>query len=303
MFKPQTACSSRLASQYPFVTPSLRATSDNSIARPNTLCSPNTPPNTRSSLVAAKPTQPETPCQAMRSVGMLGAHRLADTMNFGLPQRRTRAYMIYFRCGLGDAARAIATMTMFETEMLPLANFLEQLPKDTQPQKKARAAAGQKWQQRFRDCRTMWSLTAKVVDEQEALLKQNPWYANLTPRVQKGLALMLARLAPSRTTSAVPIVLQYDQDPPRMPHGVGFVPCVTPNGQYWYCDAAGPSHHRPLMATELSSLQGVGPLELAQFKAGDVDPQLLKDLSGNAFSAPVCMAAVLSMMSEWARKA
>jgi hypothetical protein len=187
--------------------------------------------------------------------------------------------------------------------MLPLTNFLERVPQAAMTQKLARLRRGEKWRQKFQECGIACSVKAKTVREHETLLKQNPWYQKFTPRVQRGLALMIAHLASSPTASSGPIVLQYDQDPPRMPHGVGFVPCITPKGEYWYCDAAGPSHHRPLTATELSSLQGVGPTELATFNAGAVDPQLLKDLTGNAFSASVCMAAVWSMLSEWQRKA
>ena len=96
------------------------------------------------------------------------------------------------------------------------------------------------------------------------------------------------------------LIIQIDQDIPRQPWCEGLAPCILPKGQYWL--AYGPiADHRLMSAQELASLQGVGAEELAHFGLRQVPDTLLKDLAGNAFSGPVCMAAVLSRILEWKR--
>ncbi len=44
----------------------------------------------------------DTVDERLRRGGFLGAHKLLDAKDFGLPQRRGRVWLVYFRCGRGE---------------------------------------------------------------------------------------------------------------------------------------------------------------------------------------------------------
>ena len=93
------------------------------------------------------------------------------------------------------------------------------------------------------------------------------------------------------------VIFQYDQGVDRCPTGVGFAPCMCPQGKYWDSSCM-----RPLTAHEHAALQGIGAEERAIFGLSDIDEVLLKkDLAGNAFSSNVCMSMLLGALAAWKR--
>jgi hypothetical protein len=140
-------------------------------------------------------------------------------------------------------------------------------------------------------------------DMQKSLEQANPSFKARTPRVRAIFAVQYIRAKRKGLDfMKVPVVFQTDQDVPRQPVGIAKVPSICPSGAYWLASGQLPQH-RYLSAHELARLQGVGEQELALFRLRDVSDTLLQDLAGNAFSGPVCIAAVLSAILSWRRLA
>lgn len=244
--------------------------------------------------------------ETMRELGYLGAHRLVDSSHYALPQRRSRVWLIYFKTGCGDARVAINSMKMFETQMLPLKQILDKSPSaplDAPAASKGMANKRQ-WREKVSNARKKLKLKPKDCSDMQKLLEQsNPSFRARTPRVRANLAVQYLRAKNQGLDFAkVPIVFQTDQDLPRQPRAVAKVPCICPSGSYWLASGC-LSSHRYLSARELARLQGVGEQELAVFRLRGVSDSLLRDLAGNAFSGPVCAAAVLSALLSWERLA
>lgn len=97
-------------------------------------------------------------------------------------------------------------------------------------------------------------------------------------------------------------VIQIDQSIDRMPIQIGFSPCVTPKGKYWYTFLSDEQlAPRLLSPLEKFRLQGVGPEEWRRLNVdGATLPEnMVNDLAGNAFSANVIVAFMLSVLIAW----
>lgn len=250
--------------------------------------------------------------EAMRSLGYIGAHRLVEASEFGIPHRRLRAWLIYFRVGMGDASAAINAISLFTAALIPLVNYIRahsgagqvaQADGNGGAKKACSVKDKSRWRAKVAGAMKSLKLTRReCADVQYDLEVANPAFAARTLRVRANLAVQYVKARARADYKKVPIVFQTDQDVPRQPMAVAKVPCICPTGDYWL--AYGPlREHRYLTARELASLQGVGEEELAMFRLKDVPDRLLKDLSGNAFSGPVCVAVVLSALMAWKRKA
>ena len=239
--------------------------------------------------------------EQLRQRGYVGAHRLAKSFAFGVPQRRSRIWLIFFKVGFGDGVEAIGYMRLFERRAGPLHVHL--ISGTVLLKKKSTARVGDSWPKKCRAFAQAKGLKWRDVTAIKKLLaKDNTEFAKMTPRVQTNLAATLLDIKQNKKidTTHTPVVIQADQDVPRQPWAKRMCPCITPRGAFWL--ASGPtSTHRFLDPRELASLQGVGPNEVAHFNLEHIPPLLLKDLAGNAFTGPVCMAAVVSSFLAWKR--
>ncbi len=172
--------------------------------------------------------------EVLRGHGYVGTHRLINTSDFVLPQRRLRAWLIYFKVGCGDARVAFDTLDLFATEkMIPLQMFLRRedqqavaLNGGLSPQHVPPAAAGgispqagagppagglspgdagdtgragpcpeqQPWRRRQAEFRVKHGLTAESLEWGHRVLRAAPAFATLPLRAQETLVARYALL-------------------------------------------------------------------------------------------------------------
>ncbi|CAJ1368850.1 unnamed protein product, partial [Effrenium voratum] len=71
-------------------------------------------------------------------------------------------------------------------------------------------------------------------------------------------------------------------------------PCLIPKGKYVVT-----ARWSLLGAKEKMMLQGVGPEEYMRYQMNTLSDSQLADFCGNAFSAPVCLAALMGTIAAW----
>lgn len=154
--------------------------------------------------------------ERLRVAGFVGAHRVADSLRFGVPQRRKRIWLVYFLVGRGDAAEALRAMKLFHHAPLPLMPFLK-FPPDVARRRGSGAAAGRskKWVGKVKAARKAWGLSeAEVMQLLAELSNQNTSFASMTRRVQMNLASSYLRAMRVRGWSFVAdaIIFQVRRD-------------------------------------------------------------------------------------------
>ena len=93
------------------------------------------------------------------------------------------------------------------------------------------------------------------------------------------------------------IVMQVDQACSRMPCGYDVCPCITPKGKYWVTNSG-----YLIAEHDKLALQGVTS-DIQKAKGFDMlEPKLVGDMAGNAFSLPVCNAVLLGSLASYANR-
>ncbi|CAK9013936.1 Uncharacterized protein SCF082_LOCUS12137, partial [Durusdinium trenchii] len=95
------------------------------------------------------------------------------------------------------------------------------------------------------------------------------------------------------------LVIQVDQNFGRQTYpksNLRTTSCVIPGGKY-IC--TGEMKFRCLTDKERASLQGVGPMDWAHYKMGEVPSSTMRSFIGNAFSVPVHLGALVSLLAHW----
>ena len=209
------------------------------------------------------------PCVAqiiedMRRLGYVGGVHKMDTREYGLPQRRNRAYMLFSRLGASTvpashwyvpdaiAIRTSQNLERFKCTAKPLAYFLTDLEAgakyfNSKPVHKTTAAKMTKWLEK-----------ANLLEADVVALETSPSFlpAIRSHRVRWLIAFHMLRLKKAGIdATSVPIVLQVDQRADRVPcvgAGPPVVPCVTTKGVYFVT-----SLNKFLNGEELLQLQGL----------------------------------------------
>jgi hypothetical protein len=119
---------------------------------------------------------------------------------------------------------------------------------------------------------------------------------HLGSRMSSALVLLKAlNLEKGNDPDKLPMILQLDQEVDRARIGIGFCPCLTPSGVYYFG-----SKGKLLTGQDFAALQGVTRADLAQYGMDKVDDYILRDLFGNSFSATICTFAVLAALRDLA---
>ena len=126
--------------------------------------------------------------------------------------------------------------------------------------------------------------------DMEALMPRTLPPRALSPRIAECIALRLAVLKKQGCQIEKEwVFIDGGQGVLRAPSRIGEVPCLTPQA-YMYCSVLG----RCLSGPEVLAYQGI---HVDDYPAWGVFPdRLLRDLGGNAFSAPVFLAVLLSVL-------
>ena len=234
----------------------------------------------------------------MESLGYKGHASILCPRDFGVPQRRKRAWLVYFMSGAGDPETALSMCLQFRAQSPELHYFLQ--PMSVVQWKKRVASRGENWRQKLATFKQSAKITDREMKEAASILEQSPAFHKLTLRCRSNLTITLA-LAQKRGHDfrLMPLVLTFDQDVPRSQICPGFAPCLLPSGYYWVAWGS-PENHRPMSGREMFALQGVGPEEVGAFGLAGLSEPFMRDLAGNAFNAFVCAAVTTSALINWA---
>ena len=104
--------------------------------------------------------------EAMKSRGFIPAHSLVNTMNYGLPQSRTRCYGLYIRATCAKRAEPTVVFKgmMRQAVSLDMALLPADTPVPLPAGKQRKAACGQKWKDGFKEAmKTFGKALAKSV--------------------------------------------------------------------------------------------------------------------------------------------
>ena len=227
-------------------------------------------------------------------IGYIGAHRICDSKMFGVPQRRARAWWIYFRIGEGNPESAIACTSRFQSRPVAVKDFIP-VSEQTFIKPAGKWGAGTRWKQKCKDFQKQHGIKDYEIENAKKIIRQSHFHKTLTMRNVTNIACSLALhlFKYKKDPIVTPLFIQYDQDVPRQPVGTNIVPCIMPKGRYWFVSGI-PEQQRPLFAKDMLLLQGVGPEEYKTFKLEKLSETLKKDLAGNAFNGEVCCAITLS---------
>ena len=238
--------------------------------------------------------------EELRAAGFLGTHRMFNPEAYGIPQRRTRVYLLYYRAGSGDAEVAFDTARLLQARSPTLPAFLEALSPTPVAKLSQRHRRCVGWPSKHETFQTSHSLRPDVIAWAESVLCG--FTSGLLPREVSLLTKRYAYLKQVKDIDATTctVVLQIDQELDRCPTGVGVVPCVAPKGAYWVtCGVRGAP--RLLAVEEVAQLQSIGPQEMNFYGLHVVPARLLRDLVGNAFNGAVCNMMLLVALSSWQR--
>ncbi|CAE7498752.1 unnamed protein product [Symbiodinium sp. CCMP2592] len=248
---------------------------------------------------------------AFRERGFLASSHRVSAHEFGPPQSRNRSWSLYLRKtssrtgpGLEAEVALSNTFLSFRCEVVPLANVLEakgpkgpsqRRPGSEKQKPGPRVEGGAKWSRQFAD------LAKRLGEEQlefkvrEVLSMDLP----LTLREIHVVALAAYELqARNVDVWKEPVVIQVDQGFGRSWHRSDhrIAPCVIPKGKYI---VTGPTW-RLMDKQEKCFLQGVGPEEISAYRMEELLTETqLNDMVGNAFTAQICLAALLSFLVCW----
>ena len=246
--------------------------------------------------------------EAFRLAGYCGSHRIFNTASYSLPQRRWRAYLVYYRIGLGDAEAALQTAWHLRSDACPLEDMLLQLRKrgvppviTSAPRRKTKAVH-RRWRQIRSDFVNKHLITSSTLAWAERAVSETCGFACLTERAAD---VLIVRYAYSKQCHGIDpttqqVIMQIDQSHHRVPVCVGRIPCICPTGLYWVSKSEA-SLPGILSARLLAAAQGVGDEELTYFRLHHVPDTLLQDCIGNAFSGTVCMSVLLGALAAWRR--
>ena len=244
--------------------------------------------------------------EVFRQRGYIGGHRLLNTYEFGLPQRRWRTWLIYFLAGRGDAEVAWKSVQLLRSSAIPLRECLVNAwsPQFDKPRKHRRDQRDG-WKGKhaaFIQRHEQHGLTRDALAWVRGRLHEAPMFASLSAREQSLLTIQYAYMEQCQgmDLQAQMVIIQFDQELGRCPIAVGKVPCVCPRGSYWVTSGL-LGAPRCLGATELAVMQGVGHEEANAFGLHDLPHNRLQDFVGNAFSGTVCMSVFVAALSAWRR--
>ena len=173
--------------------------------------------------------------EVLRGIGYVGEWRLVNTRDFGLPQRRHRAWLIYYRVGQGDADVAFSSLAMFKTTMIPLAECLRlghRQVGETVVFQRPRHVKG-KWQAKHSAFFRQHGFTNDTLAWAHAVL--NEFTGHLHAREKSLLIGQYAFMKQFRNVDPTceMVVVQFDQELGRCPTTVNMTPYVCPGGKYW----------------------------------------------------------------------
>ena len=250
------------------------------------------------------------PCVAqiiddMRSNGYVGGVQKVNAFDFGLPQRRHRAYMLFSRLGASsvpaskspwfvpdaNAIRTLQNLERFKCDATPLAYFLTDACADDKyfQNKPVHEDTPAKMSE--------WVKKANLLEADIVALETSPSFLPTvrSHRVRWLIAFHLLRLKKAGIdATSVPIVLQVDQRADRVPcvnAGPPAVPCVTTKGVYYVT-----SLNKFLSGEELLQVQGLSLQDQVKLGLCGMGHSLQTHLAGNAFSSSVFTSAFLALL-------
>jgi site-specific DNA-cytosine methylase len=243
--------------------------------------------------------------QDLANLGYAARHCLLDSMDFGLPQRRVRVYVVALRgdCDVAPVFRNVAQMRVRPLALSAssvLERSIAEIPVWPHASLVSRRNRGKTWRELelpFLEQHAEFfgrDLPKAMLQELRSILH----FRRLTERAQRVLAIMYCvalrvhRVDPRLTLC----VFDCSQSLGRVPWEVEASPCVCPGSILWVsCCAAGP---HAATAAECLRLQGISDYEALLHNLAQVKPTLLRDLAGNAFAAHVIGAVLLAALAH-----
>ena len=241
----------------------------------------------------------------LRAQGYACGFKIFNTHDFGLPQRRTRCYIIGIKqndihatdSAIPDPAAAMAFdhAAKLKCHAPPLDDFMS----GALPPKKRRGNQRETWRAKHKKAMQKFDITDEEVDDMMASneFQLQPKHGR-TERMMHLTAVHYVRWKKQGMNPfTTPLVMQICQSCSRVPTARGECPCVTPRGEYWVSNAG-----VFLTAYDKLALQGVTHHMQEQLGLDKLKPNLVGDLAGNAFSMSVINAVVLGAMASWAER-
>ena len=232
---------------------------------------------------------------AFRQRNFVSTSHCVSAHEFGPPQSRRRSWSLYFKSKTTGAAEASKIFLSFRCALVPLERFLEPTSVEgtTEEQHEAHGQAhGTKWVGQFEHLCSNLDQARLSKKLSEVTARQLP----LTARELHVVAFAAYQLEGRKVDlEKRQVVIQVDQNFGRSHRAdARIAPCIIPKGKYVVTGA----QWRLLGTREKCFLQGVGPAEIDAYQMEKrLSKRELSDMAGNAFTAQICLAALLTSLA------
>lgn len=232
------------------------------------------------------------------SMGYDGDYVRVNSKEFMVPQSRHRVYIfLRRRSGEKQPIKAGNMLKRFRCkEPIPIQKVIAR--RGGRGPRKSHSSRGEKWieiHDKFSKTHGLKGLRTQA--ERLAAIEKsyiNGFQIPLRMKCAALLSLEYWKVVKEIDVDTTNVLLQIDQEVFRMPGQVEICPCVVPKGVYLMS-----AWRKLLSGRDMAALQGVSLADLIAHNLDKVEDNMLSDLAGNAFSAPVCCFATLAAICDF----
>ena len=247
----------------------------------------------------------ETLWDCFASLSYFGEVRVLNSMEFGIPQNRSRAFFLLLDANFfgldqtateGLAAQILKDIDLFQMKTLKLGSFLlnssnlylqGELQKRIDHPPSEAGSADVEWPRFHRGFLERKGLTRALVVPPPAV-RTSRWFSTLNPRAQEALGFGL-RHGSEKNLNLCSIdigpsinMITFGKE--------GMLPTVVPRNITWLVSKNERWNNRLMLGYEALALQGFPVQDILHQKEFEPSDNLLNDLGGNAFCLPIVMA-------------
>jgi site-specific DNA-cytosine methylase len=235
---------------------------------------------------------------ALEEIGYIGTYLTLASRNYLLPQTRQRVWLYFVRRDTGlDLTTMIDIVKFFKRDQhVPLMNVIKS---EGKPLGQVTSRPGDKWVDKHNEFAKPHGLDG--LDQLDTRMeKVRTHWVNSLPVADraKSLALLVVTLAEKNGADLARsnIVWNIDQEINRVRMLKDICPCIVPGGLYLVS-----STRKVMSGKDMAALQGVASVDLARHHMDNLGDNLIADLAGNAFSAPIVLVSLMGALASLSR--